>query len=155
MQKTMAWAFVGRLTIVVHGPRNPTAHEWERFLTETIARRSEAWGKDPRSGARGAVARVLVVSYGGVPDGDQRKKLTATIERNAAPTVVMTDSALMLGVSRVLAFFNPTQKTVPLAAEREALDFLDLGADERATARQLRAKLESELEIRTEEAAPR
>jgi hypothetical protein len=145
MQKTMAWAFEGRLHVIVHGPTNPTALEWERFLTETVARRSQ--GAQPSERGRAPFV-VLVVSHGGVPDGGQRMQLAKTIERNAAPTVIMTNSGAMLNISRVLTFFNPRQKAVALGAHEAAFEFLALSADERAAAKRLRAKLEEELAIR-------
>jgi hypothetical protein len=134
MQKTMAWAFEGRVHVIVHGEKSPSALEWERFLAETVARRAQA-----------ASHVVLVVSHGGVPDGGQRMQLARTIDRNASPTVIMTDSPLMLTVSRLLTFFNPRQIAVSLKAEVAAFDFLGLTADERATAKRLRAKLEADL----------
>jgi hypothetical protein len=148
MQKTMAWAFEGRLHVIVHGPKHPTPLEWERFLAETVARRVQGIPPSERSGAAGASFAVLVVSHGGVPDGGQRGQLAKTIERNSAPTVIMTDSSIMLSISRLIAFFNPRQKAVGLAADEAAFEFLGLNADERATARRLRAKLETELLLR-------
>jgi hypothetical protein len=143
MRKTMAWAFEGRLNVIVHGVKNPAPVEWERFLAETVARRVAA------SGARAQLPLVvLVVSYGGVPDGAQRMQLAKTIDRRAAPTVIMTDSPVMLSISRLLSFFNPRQKAVGLRAEGAAFDFLGLSADERATAKRLRAALEAEIELR-------
>lgn len=139
----MAWEFEGRLNVVVHGPKDPSNLEWERFLAETVSRRAK-----PRAAGEAAPELVvIVVSHGGVPDGGQRKQLAKTIERNVAPTVVMTDSPMMLGVHRVLAFFNPRQCAVGLHAEKAAFDFLGLSSDERTSAKRLRAKLEAELEI--------
>lgn len=143
MANAMAWEFEGRLNVIVHGAKNPSNLEWERFLADTVARRS-------REAGRAALPLVvLVISHGGAPDGAQRKQLTKTIERNTAPTAVLTDSALMLGVSRVIAFFNPHQRAFALNAEKAAFDFLGLSSDERTGAKRLRAKLEAELEIRS------
>ncbi len=143
----MAWAFEGRLNVIVHGVKSPSTLEWERFLAETIARRARLEPVSDRPGRRAPLV-VLVVSYGGVPDGTQRMQLAKTIDRNAAPTVIMTDSPVMLSISRLLSFFNPRQKAVGLRAESAAFEFLDLTAEERGTAKRLRAELESELELR-------
>jgi hypothetical protein len=147
MQKTMAWAFEGRLNVIVHGAKSPTPLEWERFLAETIAQRTRARSASDRPERRTALV-VLVVSYGGVPDGTQRMQLAKTIDKNAAPTVIMTDSPVMLSISRLLSFFNPRQKAVGLRAESAAFEFLDLTAEERTTAKRLRVELEAELELR-------
>ncbi len=40
MQRTMAWRFEGRLTVVVHGALNPSNLEWQRMLTDETARGS-------------------------------------------------------------------------------------------------------------------
>lgn len=143
----MAWAFEGRLNVIVHGVKSPTPLEWERFLAETIARRARPQPASDRPERRPTLV-VLVVSYGGVPDGTQRMQLAKTIDKNAAPTVIMTDSPVMLSISRLLSFFNPQQRAVGLHAERAAFDLLDLTADERTAARRLRGELEAELELR-------
>ena len=140
--QTMAWRFSGRLAVVVHGAKSPTNLEWQRFLTEAVeAGSSSLW-------------RVLVVSHGGGPDGDQRKKLVQAMRSSPAPTVVMTRSALLRGITNALAFFNRSMKAVDLDEGEQAYEYLGLSGAERETARKLQTELERDLGIGGAAGAP-
>ena len=70
----MAWAHDGRLLVVVHGKSSPSALEWSRFLNDNRSLR------DPR---------ILVCTYGGSPDGNQRRELMGDAFYGGVPTVVI------------------------------------------------------------------
>ena len=135
MQPTMAWRFEGRLLVVVHGAQSPTNLAWQRFLTEALERGS------------GAHARILVVSHGGGPDGDQRKQLARAIGATPAPTAVMTTSTLVRGITAAMTFFNRSMIAVGLDDSDAAYKHLGLNVEERIKAQQLREELEVELGI--------
>ncbi|MGC4094219.1 MAG: hypothetical protein QM756_41180 [Polyangiaceae bacterium] len=130
----MSWRFEGRLCVVVHSAKSPTNLEWQRFL------------KDAHEHS-GSHMRILVVSHGGGPDGDQRTQLARTMSSAPAPTAVMTSSALVRGISAAISFFNRKMKTVDLHDAEGAFGFLGLTASERVKALQLRAHLENDLEV--------
>ena len=129
----MAWRFDGRLTVVVHGAKNPSNLEWQTLLTDESAR------------GQAENARTLIVSYGGGPDGHQRELLAQKIGRNPAPTCIMTRSALVRAITAALLFFNRTMKVTGLEESKSAYDFLGLSGQERETADRLRRELETEL----------
>jgi hypothetical protein len=137
MQPTMAWRFDGRITVIVHSERSPTNLEWRRFLT------------DATEVGFTAQRRILVISHGGGPDGDQRRELMEAARNTPAPVVMMTKSALVRGIMTALTFFNPVTKVVNLDDDEQAYDFLGLSSGERESARRLRADLERELGLRS------
>ncbi len=131
----MAWRFEGRLTVVVHGARNPSNLEWQSMLRDETQRGARERGV------------TLVVSYGGGPDGHQRDLLGKQIGNKPAPTCIMTGSALVRAITAALLFFNRTMKVVALDETARAYDFLQLSREERDAANRLRAELENELGI--------
>ncbi|HTQ04403.1 MAG TPA: hypothetical protein VMI54_11120 [Polyangiaceae bacterium] len=129
----MAWRFEGRLTVVVHGPKNPSNLEWQSMLRDETQRGRQERGV------------TLVVSHGGGPDGRQRELLGQQIAGKPAPTCIMTASVLVRAITAALLFFNRTMKVVGLDETQRAYDFLDLSRDERTAADRVRAELEAEL----------
>jgi hypothetical protein len=133
MQRTLVWRFDGRLLVAVHGFKSPTNLEWQRFLNEGTAH-----GMGPH-------LRILIISHGGGPDGDQRKRLGQVIGAAPAPTVVMTGSALVRGITSAMTFFNPHMKAVNIYDTELAFEHLGLTPEERSKAQQLRRELSLEL----------
>lgn len=131
----MIWQFEGRLLVVVHSAANPSPLEWDRLLNETEVR------------GRGKDLRILIISYGGGPDVDQRKQLAKLMAAFPAPRAVMTASTLVRGIMSALAFFNPRMKAFPLHDLDAATQYLGLHTDERSTAERLRGTLESKLDL--------
>lgn len=126
----MAWAHAGRLSVVVHGKSSPSSLEWSRFLNDNRSLRD---------------LRVLVCTYGGSPDGKQRRELMEDAFYGGVPTVIMTDSVIARGIVTTLNWFNPNMRAVPLHANALAHGILGLDASEGAHAVELRDRLEREL----------
>lgn len=132
--RTMAWRFEGRLAVAVHTKASPSNGEWQRFLNEAV-----------RAGVDGRF-RLFVVSYGGGPDGEQRRALSAVAEKTSTPPMAMlTDSKLVRALMFAISFINRSTKVVGLNDGDEAFTFLGLNAAERETAGRLRRELEAEL----------
>lgn len=129
----MAWRFEGRLTFVVHGPRNPTNLEWQSMLRDEAAHGHSDNG------------RTLIVSYGGGPDGHQRELLARQIGGKPQPTCILTKSSVVRAITAALLFFNRSMKVFALDERGQAYDFLGLSSEERETANLVRAELEAEL----------
>lgn len=129
----MAWRFDGHLMVVVHGPKNPSNLEWQRMLKDEVEH-----GRDEHK-------RTLIVSYGGGPDGEQRKVLARQMNNDSGPTCIMTRSALVKAIASALLYFNRRMKVVGLGDRQSAYDFLGLSSDERTTADRARAELEAQL----------
>ena len=128
----MAWAHTGRLLVAVHGKSSPTSLEWSRFLNDNRSLRD---------------LRVLVCTYGGGPDGKQRRELMAEASYGGVPTVIMTDNVIARGIVTTLNWFNPNMRAVPLHADAMAHGLLGLDASEAAHAVELRERLERELRV--------
>src|SRR5262245_14273391 len=95
--RTMAWRVQGRLMVVVHGAQSPSTLEWEGVLRDDLLR--------VKSGHK-ADRCTLVITYGGGPDGDQRKRLQEQMDHHFAPTCIMTKSVIVRGIVSALSFFN-------------------------------------------------
>jgi hypothetical protein len=141
MAANVAWRFEGRLSVVVHGPGNPTSLEWGRFLRAAVD-----------SGA-GVQSRNLVVSYGGRPDGEQRKQLAEMLKGRAAPTAIMTNSALVRAAVLAINFFNRHMKSFAIDDFEGACSHLGLSAAERERARAFRSELLTDLGLSAQVAA--
>jgi hypothetical protein len=129
----MAWRFVGRLGVIVHGEKAPTNLEWHTFLRDAS-----------KHSARGD-GRVMVASYGGGPDGQQRKALAEAVGHSPAPTVIMTNSVVMRSIVAAISFFNRKTMAVGLHDHDEACAYLGLSGEERGITNTMRKELEAEL----------
>jgi hypothetical protein len=134
-EKTLSFQADGRLVVILHGAQSPSDFEWDKFLN---------WLRELGPHRE---RRVVIFSLGGGPDGGQRKKLTDLTKQlgEPAPAALLTSSALMQNVGKVLALFIRTMKVFPFGAEGEAFAFLGLSSDESARVGSIRALLEREL----------
>jgi hypothetical protein len=133
MPANLAWRFDGRLLVAMHGFKGPTNLEWQGLLN---------------AGAQhgmGSHLRIVIISHGGGPDGDQRRQLAQVIGPAPAPTAVMTRSALVRGITTAMTFFNRHMIAVDLSDSDSAYRHLDLSADERVKVQQIRRELALEL----------
>lgn len=129
----MAWRFEGRLTIIVHGPQNPSNLEWQSMLRDGNALEHVEAG------------RTLVISYGGGPDGHQRELLAQHMSKRPSPTAILTKSSLVRAITTALLFFNRTMKVFGLDEQDAAGEFLGLSPEERELAGRARRELEADL----------
>jgi hypothetical protein len=133
MPGNVAWKFDGRLSVMIHGPGNPTNLEWQRFLRDAVDR------------GTGTHWRNLVVSYGGRPDGEQRKQLAEMLKGRAAPTAIMTSSGIARAAVLALSFFNRQMRAFGMDDFDGACSYLALTAHERERAQRMRVELTQEL----------
>lgn len=133
MQRTMAWRYDGRLVVAVHGFQSPSSADWGQFLEDGVAH------------GLGTHLRILIVSHGGGPDGEQRKQLGELIGPAPAPTVVLTSNSLIVGISRAVALFNPHLRVMGLTDSEAAYRALELTDEERAKVQKIRRELAVEL----------
>src|SRR5688572_13707828 len=79
---TLAFAQVGPLIVLLHGPVAPSAQDWELWLEHA---------------SRRAYGALLIGSAGGSPDARQRAQVANTRRADGSQrprTAVLTDSAL-------------------------------------------------------------
>jgi len=133
MGRTMSWRREGRLNVAFHGTRAPTNLEWQRYVIEAA------------SGPPRRDARVVVLSRGGSPDGQQRTTLMTAMRGRECPVALLTDSVIARGVVAALRIFNPAMRAFPTTNLKEAGDFLELTVAERERVAQLLVALEREV----------
>jgi len=133
MGSNLSWRTEGRLHVCVHNERDPTNVEWQRYVNSS----SEHVAK--------LDVRILILSRGGSPSGDQRRVLMSAIGKRTKPVALLTDNAIARTVVVAMRFFNPTMKAFKTSEVSEASDFLGLTQNERSRAVVLLAELEREL----------
>jgi hypothetical protein len=139
----MSWRVEGRLCVVVHGAQSPTNLEWQRYLVETMTTVAPA------------DARVVILSRGGGPDGEQRKALTVAVgNRPKIPVAMLTDSVLARTGLAALRLLNPLMKAFATKELSEACEFLKLTVAERERLSVLLVELENELREGSAEQPP-
>lgn len=142
--KTMSFRREGRVLVIVHGRHSPTDLEWATFLKEMQT-----------YGARQQL-RVVTYSYGGGPDGKQRKIATDLNKDPARHDYVMvallTSSSIMRGMGAALSWFLRNLKVFGLDGDVEAFKYLGLTPAESTFALTARRQLERELGVTKESA---
>lgn len=132
----------GRLNVGFHGARAPTNLEWQRYVIEAV---SFATRDD---------ARVVVLSRGGSPDGQQRQTLMTALRGRPNPMVLLTDNLIARTAITAMRFFNPSMRAFPTTGLKEAGDFLKLTAAERERVAAILVELEREVAETTEAEPP-
>ena len=139
----MAWRFDGRVLVVVHGFSAPTNLEWHGLLTEAL-----------EPGHPEGDMRILIVSYGGVPDSDQRRRLERMFGATPPRAAVMTNSSLGRALVGALSFFNRNMSATSLQDFEKACAHLELTASERQRARRTRDELEGKVQLNRNQVTP-
>lgn len=139
MAETMGFRREGRVLVIVHGRHSPSDLEWATFLKEM-----QKYGRRQQ-------LRVVTYSYGGGPDGKQRKMAT-DLDRDPerhdyVMVALLTNSTIMRGMGPALSWFLRNVKVFGLDADTEAFRFLELSAAESAFALSSRRQLERELGV--------
>jgi hypothetical protein len=138
----MAWQNDGRVFVVVHTSAAPDRSEWQGYVR---ALQRTSGGPD---------RRVLVRTYGGSPDGAQRKMLTDVAQQHETPAAILTNTVLARAVATAISWFIPKLKVFGIHGLVAAYDFLELTPAERTRAHQLLTELESELGIQAVRSQP-
>jgi hypothetical protein len=120
------------MLVVVHSPRDPTNVEWQRYVNDLAALATRD-------------TRLLVLSRGGAPSGDQRRTLVTAVGKRGDLVALLTDSVLPRMIVGTLRIFNSSIKAFATAELQQASDFLGLTASERERAPVLLRQLEHEL----------
>src|SRR4051794_24896155 len=92
----------GNLLICVHNENTPTDADWGVYLSELV-----------RSRANWARLRILVITNGGGPDANQRKRLAEVLKGEVIPAAVVSESIKMRFIVSMVALLNPQIRTFP------------------------------------------
>ena len=133
MDRHLAWDTAGRLSVVVHGRKQPTGLEWEEYVN--YARGNAGIGD----------LRLLVWTHGGSPDANQRKTLEYMARQHfpeAPPLAMITGSLVVRAVMSLATVFNPRIKCFSPDQISVAYAYLGLDASERKLAAEMLARLE-------------
>ena len=141
MGRTMSWRMEGRLSVAFHGTLAPTNLEWQRYVIEAVSRPA----RDD--------TRVVVLSRGGSPDGQQRGTLMTAMRGRQSPVALLTDKLIARTAIAAMRIFNPSMKAFATTNLKEAGDFLNLTVTERERVAQLLVELEREV-AETKDAEP-
>jgi len=136
----LVWKFEGRLAVAVHGASDPSNLEWAGYLRDTLAQPDISR------------MRVLVVSHGGGPNGQQRKSLMDGLLR-PAPTAYLSNKWVARSLINTMSWFNPQLRAFGLGEDSAAFQFLQLTENEQRIARKFRAALEAQVQIPPQEEA--
>jgi hypothetical protein len=120
------------MLVVVHGASDPTNVEWQRYVNELAALASRD-------------TRLLVLSRGGGPSGDQRRTLVTAVGKRTDLVALLTDSVIPRLIVGTLRIFNSSIRAFATAELQGASDFLGLTASERERVPVLLRELEREL----------
>ena len=117
--KTMAFASVGTVVIVLHSNQAPTDAEWAEYVKEF---------KKFKDLTR---VRSLVFTDGGAPNSAQRKEVNDLLDGRPGLTAVISASSMIRGVVTALQWFNPAIKSFSPDRVASAYEHLKLTPAER------------------------
>ena len=117
LEKSPLWRFNARFMVVVHSEQPPSDADWNTSLDEFAS--------------KPLVTRVLVYTAGGVPNTQQRVRLTAELTSRNALIAVLTESALGRAVGIALRIFRPEIRTFGPDELAQAFDYLAATPSER------------------------
>lgn len=99
---------------------SPRDEEWEEFLRVLRTR-----------GEHFASLKILVVTDGGGPNADQRKRLEAVLKGRAVRVAIVTDSAKSRFIASAVSLFNRDHRGFSKAEIQSAYGHLGLSPKER------------------------
>lgn len=91
----VCWQVVRATFVCAHADEAPGDDEWTE-MKDAI-----------RKGAGSELTRILVFTYGGAPNANQRVGLNELLKRLQLPVAVLTPSVLARGAGTALHWFNP------------------------------------------------
>jgi hypothetical protein len=113
--RTLVFAVIDRLFVVVYGTESPADAEWTNYLAEIV-----------RQG--GDKTLHLIVTEGGAPKSAQRRELNDRFGDARWPAAVVSSSAWVRARVTVHSWCNRRTKAFRPAGLREALVFLEIPA---------------------------
>ncbi|MFZ5891716.1 MAG: hypothetical protein ACOY0T_11735 [Myxococcota bacterium] len=113
----MVLRLVGKTLVVVQNNKPPTDAEWNEFLKFVM--------KDP------AGLRLFVMTDGGAPSSDQRKRLQTALNGALPLVAVISDNMKVRFVAATIALFHRTHGLFSKSETQKAFTHLKLEGHER------------------------
>jgi hypothetical protein len=129
--RTLITREVGDLIISRQNKETPEDRDWDEFLEAIIRNRS-----------RSAKMKILVITDGGGPSVDQRKRLQEALKGHTFRVAVVTDSVKVRFIVSSIALLNRDISTFSMADMARACEYVGLNTQDVALA--LRAAKEME-----------
>ncbi|MFW5877112.1 MAG: hypothetical protein ACOCXM_10280 [Myxococcota bacterium] len=111
------------LLILRQNANPPSDEEWDACL-DLVRQRAHRLDR----------LKTLVVTAGGTPSANQRKRLQALIQGYKVPIAVVSDSMAVRFVASSVAMLTPRIQSFEASQLDRAYDHLELSVDERSTA---------------------
>lgn len=106
--------------VFVQNEHPPSEQEWDEFLTVLADNRAAL----PK-------LRLLVITTGGAPTTEQRKRLAATLAGTPMRVASVSDNMKIRFVTATISLFHRDMRTFGTSEMGEAYDYLGLTASER------------------------
>ncbi len=107
----------GEIMVVIHTSRPPSDAEWKEYVDGVESLELET-------------ARSIVITDGGAPSAQQRKRLNDVLGGRQPEGVVISPSTFVRGVVTALSWFNPGLKAYPPEDFDKACQYLRLSPTE-------------------------
>ena len=125
---------IGDVIISRGNKETPDERDWDEFL-EIVA----------KNRAKSAKTKILVITDGGGPSIDQRKRLQRTLSGHTFRVAVVTDSVKVRFIVSSVALLNREISTFSMADMPRACEYLGLNSPEVGAALKLAKDLEAHL----------
>lgn len=125
MKHTMVTRMIGSMIVLRENEETPLDEEWDGFL-KILADNKTNFAK----------LKVLVVTDGGGPNAQQRKRLEATLGGKPIRVAVVTDSAKSRFIASIISFINKDHRGFAMKEIAQAYDHLQMDKQERVLAEQ-------------------
>jgi hypothetical protein len=122
-KKTLAVRSVESMLILRENADTPTDKDWDEFLDILVENR-------PRFPS----LKILVMTDGGGPNMNQRKRLEKALDKRPVRVAVVSDSARVRFIVSTIAFLNPEIRTFSRKEIDDAYEHLSLTPRERKLA---------------------
>jgi hypothetical protein len=125
---------IGDLILIVQNTETPSRQEWEgflRLLSEMKAQLSKC--------------KILIMTEGGGPDADQRKRLQMTLERTPVRVAVVSDNLKVRFVASTIALFHRQHRAFGKLELPQAYEHLGMTLEDRRIAQDAIPKMIGEL----------
>ena len=135
MKRSLIVETVGSMLLLRENRHTPTDRDWDDFLAVLVENRPNFQR-----------LKILVVTDGGGPNADQRKRLERALDGKPVRVAVVTDSTKVRFIVSSIALLNREIKTFSRSEISDAYEHLTLTPVERRLAEQTLTRLEDQID---------
>jgi hypothetical protein len=131
---TLLWKVVGSVMVVRENKETPSDMEWDAFIAATTEYRK-----------RVDMLRVLIITDGGGPNGNQRSKIKDAIGDKQFKSAVVSDAIKIRFIASAIMLISKNHASFTTREASGAYTHLALTADERRKVDECVVQLDAEL----------